>query len=124
MIKPMEFHEGGVLMACCGHLTSREILLANAALIAHPAFKSLKYQLWIFENLERFSFDMAETKQIAEQDRQAAALNPGMRVAVVSDSELTFGFSRMYQGFLGDEIWQTRVFNKRETAEKWLHETD
>ncbi len=52
---------------------------------------------------------------------RASKLNPrGALVAVVAPQAETYGLTRMWEGFVEETGWRTRVFENAEEAESWL----
>jgi hypothetical protein len=52
----------------------------------------------------------------------AAAVNPDAIVAVVAETDLTYGLSRMWE-IMCDEIdWEIRIFRSTEEARNWIME--
>jgi hypothetical protein len=120
MIKSIEYRGNGVHVVVCGRVTSDEMISANSEIIEHPDFEKLRYQLWLMEDIEDFILSSRDIISLAQQDRCASDKNPRMRVALVSDSPLVFGYCRMYEAYYSGGPWDTMVFHRKEEAEAWL----
>ena len=52
----------------------------------------------------------------------AAAVNPDPLVAIVANSDIAYGLSRMYEALLSGTDWDVRVFRTRPEAVQWIRE--
>ena len=121
MKESIEFGHDSVRCVFCGEITSQEVMDANNNVINHEHFKSFRSQLWIFKSVKKFTMSTEEIKLLAEKDRAASNKNPHMKVAVVTDSSLAFGLSRMYETFYGKGPWDTMVFYNLDEAVEWIN---
>jgi len=120
VLNGIEYDENCVALSFQGQITSQEILDANTQIINHPDFASFQYQLWICQPVEDFLLSTNDIQELADQDRKAAEINPSIKVAVVSDSPLVFGFGRMYEAFSQDSPWEIMIFYRLKEAKEWL----
>ncbi len=120
MIKAIEYDNNGVTLTFQGRITSKEILGANTDIINHHSFKEIKYQLWILNDVEDFLLSAVEIKAMADQDSKAAVINPEVKVAIVSKSQLVFGLGRMYEAFSIHNPWEVISFYNLEEALEWI----
>ena len=120
MLKGIEYDENGVTLSFHGQITSREILDANTEIINHPGFAASKYQLWVCMPVDDFLLSTNDIQKLTDQDHQAAIINPTLRVAIVSDSPLVFGFGRMYEAFSQESPWEIMIFYNLEEAREWI----
>ena len=124
MHKIISDSEKGIHLELSGIITSGEILELNQSLFKNENFESWKYQLWHFVDLEDVVLSTNEVRCIAANDKVEFHRNRSMRIAIVSESRLMFGLSRMYEAFGGEGFWETRTFYKLEEAHKWLGEQE
>lgn len=121
MIESIEHGNKCVTVRLKGVITSQEIMEVNLELINHPDFSSLIYQLWIFHDVEEFLMSGIEVEEIASQDMDTVRINPDLKLAIVTDSSVVFGFGRMYEAFMSQTTWETMIFYKLDEAKKWLN---
>ena len=114
----------GVLYACRGVVTARDLMTANERLLAAPE-QTARYRFGIVDLLDAESLELStdEIRLIAQQDTLVAAIVPkGTIVAVVAAKDLAFGLARMWEAFVGDTEWETRTFRSRSHARSWVRE--
>jgi len=105
-----------------GDITGDEILTAKRELFAHPFERDPRYVLCDFTAVRAFGVSLADVKRIVEQDRKAAADNPGLCEVVVAPTPLEFGSSRMWEMLVDDVRPNTRVGKTRSEVLEWLEE--
>lgn len=110
----------GIEFISSGIVTGQEIIEANKRIYTREVLLGLKYKIIDRTTCTEYRVDSEEIRQIAEQDRQAARINPNISVILISTTPLQFGMSRMWQ-LLTDEIgFRTRIVRDRAEAESWL----
>lgn len=124
MIEAIEYVKDGVEVSLTGVITSKEILDAGAEIRKRDEFVSRKHALWIFQSVEDIEISTNEIRRMAELDVEAAKVNPGIKVGIVSDTALVFGLSRMYEAYAGESQWETQVFYTLEDAQEWVASSD
>lgn len=65
----------------------------------------------------------SESIQMAARRAQTFEATQGLRMAVIADTDLAFGLSRMYE-LVRNEDGSIRVFRERELAVEWLEAVD
>ena len=115
------YHEnGGILAKGEGIVTGREIEETNDQLYeTKEKIEKILYQIIDYTGVEKFSVSNAEIDILASQDRKAYEINPSMLIAIVSEQDLIFGFSRMWEAKVYDPSFQTKVFRKFRTPDLW-----
>jgi hypothetical protein len=114
----------GLLLRCHGALSGKDKIEVNKVLLGSPErLAGLRY-LVVDEESVGFVLSTSEARIVAEQDKQIAKLAPeGLVVAVVTPRDVDFGMARMWQVFVQETGWKTKVFRSRESAAVWLDET-
>ena len=120
MIHPIEYSPTGAMVSFSGQVFADEILEANKALLSHPEFPNHKFAIWNYLSAGSLSYDKAQIRSIAEQDRRDSWKNPNRKVAVVANSPILFGLARMYEAYYGGGPWEIKVFYDLEQAEQWV----
>ena len=113
--------DGGVVLDAEGIVTGEELIEWNNAIYeTDEKTAKLKYQFCDFTKVENFEISNNELHRIAGQDQKAATLNSHMLIAIVGADDLIFGLGRMWEAFVGDVPFETKVFRDVEEAESWL----
>ena len=119
------FNNGmGVYWLGQGVLTGQDLLEASKETFkSEEKIKQLKYALIDFTSIDMESIQSAEIRVKAEMDEMAAKTNPDVVVAITASKDVMFGLSRMWEAFVDEIGWKTRVFRSRTEAELWIKET-
>ncbi len=106
-----------------GVVSDDELIAANAEVNASPLLAAMKYMILDFSMIEKFDVSTATVRALADSDRRAAAINPDVRIAIITSSPLMRGMSNMYaiaQGAgEGGTSWTTQLFEREEDARAW-----
>ncbi len=124
MIKAIEYVNDGVELTFTRVISSKELYDANTEILERLKFSPYKYQLWLFQQVDDYKISTHELREIAMQDIEASKMHPGIKVALVSESPLVFGFGRMYEVFTEESHWETMMFYNIEEAQKWINSQD
>jgi len=111
----------GVKYAALGITTGEEVIRANRETINDKRFPSLKYKIVDRSECDEYLVDGAAVKIVAEQEREASLLNPDLKVALVAESEVQFGMSRMYQSLMAGMGFECDIFEDQEVAMQWIN---
>ena len=110
----------GVEYVHSGIVTGADIIDANNRIYSNENFKKQRYQIIDRRNCDKFIVSDDEIRIVAEQDKAAAKINPNIILALISVSNLQYGISRMYQAYIGEDGFETEIFQDRESAERWI----
>jgi hypothetical protein len=58
----------------------------------------------------------------AGMDKIAAEINPDVVVALIASKNVMFGLTRMWEVFVDQIGWKTKVFRSKTEAEVWIKE--
>jgi hypothetical protein len=116
----IKYLKEGFEISLSGTLTSKEILDANNETLNHEKLSSCKYLLWIFKSIEALNINADELRNMSMIDRKISTKNPGIKVAIVSDSPLAFGLACMYKGYSSGSESETMVFYDIDKAYEWI----
>ena len=121
---PMTFQyidNGGVLLHATGTLTDDDIYILNEELYSsEQSINRIRYQICDYTQVDKLEISSQGMRKIAEQDRMAAELNPGMLIAVAASSKSTYGMARMWETFASDSPLHIHVFETKAECEAWL----
>jgi hypothetical protein len=111
----------GLLVYGQGLVTGPEMLSTTRTVLeAEDRVRRMIYSLVDMTQAANVNVSMVEMLALASLDKRIALLAPDCRVAIVAATELHFGLSRMWEGFVGGTGWVTQVFATRVEAENWL----
>ncbi len=110
----------GLVFSAVGKVTGQDIIDAQEDVYNSAIFMHLKY--WIVDRSQctEYTVTAEDVARIAEMDNQAAKINPHLLVALVSETDLQFGISRMYEAHIDANGFKAMSFRDRATAEKWI----
>lgn len=111
----------GVEFLFSGVVTGAEIIGANKKIYSTTE-KILKQKYQIIDRTQctEYCINAEEIKIIAEQDKAAAKHNPNIMMVFVATNAQQFGASRMWQEYVGESSFLTKIFRNRKSADKWL----
>ena len=99
------------------------MLEARQQVIDNPDYAHRKYHIWFFKSVTQIQLDQVAMARIGHEDIINWKINPDLRVALVADTDVAFGMSRMYQGHT-DELWTMKVFRRFDEALRWCQSDD
>jgi hypothetical protein len=105
-----------VLCRCWGVLTSTEIVAHYRALRAHPEFDREFSQLADLRDVTAFEVDYRAISSEALLETFAHTA----RRALIAESDVGFGLSRMYASYADSASQNVQVFRTQHDAEEWL----
>ena len=110
----------GVVFSAVGKVTGKEIINTQNSIYRTKKFANLRY--WIVDRSRCTEYEVSadEVDQIAAMDNAAAKQNPKLLMALVAETDLQFGVSRMYEALVDENGFKTMSFRDRESAEMWI----
>lgn len=109
----------GLIKKHFGHVTSREVLVANRKAEEDFRFDSLRYVINDFSECTEVSISLADIEEISAIDCAAAVTNPQIRLAIVATHPDILAASNAYVNDLLSPF-DTRIFSSMNTARSWL----
>jgi len=111
----------GVEFVLSGRVTGAKIIEANKKIYSTTEkILKQKYQIIDRTRCTEYHINAEEIKVIAEQDKEAAKHNPNIIMVFVATNALQFGASRMWQEYVGESSFLTKIFRNRKSADEWL----
>ena len=110
----------GVVFSAVGRVTGEEIITAQKSIYDSKAFAGLRYWIVDRSRCTAYAVSTDDVGQIADMDNEAARRNPHLLMALVSETDLQFGVSRMYEALIDENGFKTMSFRDRESAERWI----
>ena len=115
------WEETGVYIRFTDLVNTRDIIESNEALYKDIRFDTImSYQIADFLTCKHIECKAEEVRDIARRDSEASKRKPGVRVALVTDLQLIYGFSRMYQICTEQSSWETEIFDNLAAAREWI----
>ncbi len=113
----------GILHIGSGTVSGSD-LMSSASTILNMVRGGLRpeYALTDLSAVTSFAVSADEIARNAELNRGIANLVPSARVAIIAPSAVVYGMARMWQAYMDDTGWKSRVFRLREEALLWLKE--
>ncbi len=110
----------GIEFISSGIVTGKEIIEANKKVYTRENLSKLKYKIVDRTTCSKYSVTTEEIKIIANQDNEAAKINPNVLIALISTTPLQYGMSRMWEAYTDDIGFQVGIFIDRDSADNWL----
>jgi len=121
--KIIYLEDNGVVLKFSGILSWKDIHDANEKIYAtSEKIRSIHYQIADFTDVERTDITSAQVRKLAEQDANAARINPDMILAIVGSDDLIYGLARMWEAYASDASFEKAVFRYLDDAKKWINQ--
>jgi hypothetical protein len=119
---PYETHwePHGIRWVYTGEVTDEDLIRANQELYEDPRFLAIRYEIADFRNITGAAARSETVTLVGDMDREEAARNPDVKVAILGATPLITGLTRMYAMSGGDAVWDVRIFETEEEARKWI----
>lgn len=112
----------GIEFISSGIVTGEQVIAANNRIYTSDILKRLKFKLVDRTDCTDYRLTADEIRIIASQDEVAAKINDNIIIALISTTDLQFGYSRMWQVYVDGTGFLTEIFPDRASAEAWLAE--
>lgn len=112
----------GIEFVSSGIVTGEEIVAANRKIYNRENLGRLKYKVIDRTNCTEYRVTAEDIAQIAEQDRQAAQINADLTIVLIAPTDLQYGMTRMWQAYIDDIGFTSKVFSIRSEANAYLAE--
>jgi hypothetical protein len=110
-----------VLAEGYGVLTDDDILNFRKEMLEDPTFRPGMRELSDYRRVERHEHTTEGLHRFIEHEKTVRhQLGSDYRIAIVTRSDLHFGFSRMYIAGVSDTLPEVQVFRDLDEAEAWL----
>ena len=110
---------GGEMIAS-GIVTGEEIIEALKEIYNEENLDKLKYRIIDRTNCTEYRVCPEEIEKIADMDDKASIINPNLMIAVISTTALQYGMTSMWQSCLKNNVFITKNFPDRISADKWI----
>ncbi|MFZ0692986.1 MAG: hypothetical protein WAN51_02350 [Alphaproteobacteria bacterium] len=111
----------GVFATMSGHVTGDELIAINREVFARDlAVEPYLYSLVDCDDIEGMNLSTMQLRELAHEDVSASKNLPNYIVAIYAKNDLPFALARMWQVFVEQAGWETRVFRTRPEAVAWV----
>jgi hypothetical protein len=110
----------GIEIIASGIVTGEEIIEAHKEIYNEENINKQKYQIVDRTHCTEYQVFANEIEEISEIDNDAAKINPNIIIALVSPTTLQFGMTRMWQAYLNEDHFVTKIFQDRKSADEWI----
>ena len=110
----------GIEIIASGTVTGEEIIDAHKQIYKKETLKKLRYKIVDRTDCTKYQVYPDEIEKIAVMDDDASKINPNIIIAVISTTSLQYGMTRMWQAYLTNNLFITRNFSDRISADKWV----
>lgn len=111
----------GAIAVMSGHVTGDELIAANREVFSRDlAAEPYLYSLVDCDNIEGLNVSTLQLREVAQIDLSASKNLTNYVVAIYAKNDLPFALARMWQVFVEQAGWETRVFRSRPEAVAWV----
>lgn len=110
----------GIEIIASGIVTGEQIINANKEIYNEENLYKQRYQIIDRSHCSKYEVFAEEIEAIAEIDNQASEKNPNIIIALVSTTSIQYGMTEMWRAYLKNDLFVTRNFSDRESANKWI----
>lgn len=104
-----------------GNFLGKELIEATRnAYKSEEILRKNKYGIIDYSPVEKFDISTSDVEAIADLCIVASKISPVRLIAVIARSDLSFGYSRMWEMLSGVTKWERMVFRVKNEAEEWL----
>lgn len=113
----------GVYWLGQGIITGQDLLEASEKTFkSEEILKHIKYALIDFSCIDKGVIQIRNIITKAGMDKKAAKINPNIVIALIVTKDIMFGLARMWEVFVDQTGWKTKVFRSKTEAELWIKE--
>ena len=110
----------GIEIIASGIVTGGEVIEAHKEIYNEKNLQKQKYQIVDRTRCSKYQVYAEDIEAIAELDNKASEKNPNIIIAIVSSTSLQFGMTRMWQAYLKENCFTTKIFLNRKEADEWI----
>ena len=111
----------GIEIIASGTVTGEEIIDAHKEIYKKGTLKKLRYKIVDRTDCTKYQVHPEDIEKIAEMDDEASRINPNLIIAVISTTSLQHGMTRMWQAYMKNNVFITKNFLDRMSADNWIN---
>ena len=110
-----------VYVKATGEVTADEIMIEGARMFTDSEWINGFNILCDYRKITEFDLKSSDLSQIVEQDKNNEPLFDKSKYAIVADSDLVFGISRMWEILSENNLITTMIFRNTIDSLRWLN---
>ena len=110
----------GIEIIASGIVTGEEIIKAQEEVYNEENLQKQKYQIIDRTHCTEYQVSSEDIERISDIDNRASEVNSYIIIAVVSSTPLQYGMTRMWQAYIKEDRFVTKIFVDRKSADEWI----
>ena len=110
----------GIEIIASGIVTGEEIIKAQEEVYNEENLQKQKYQIIDRTHCTEYQVSSEDIERISDIDNRASEVNSYIIIAVVSSTPLQYGMTRMWQAYIKEDRFMTKIFSDRKSADEWI----
>ncbi len=110
----------GIEIIASGIVTGEEIIKAQEEIYNEENLQKQKYQIIDRTHCTEYQVSSEDIERISDIDNRASEVNSYIIIAVVSSTPLQYGMTRMWQAYIKEDRFVTKIFVDRKSADEWI----
>jgi hypothetical protein len=110
----------GIEILASGIVTGEEIIKAQEEIYNEENLQKQKYQIIDRTHCTEYQVSSEDIERISDIDNRASEVNSYIIIAVVSSTPLQYGMTRMWQAYIKEDRFMTKIFVDRKSADEWI----
>jgi hypothetical protein len=110
----------GIEIIASGIVTGDEIIKAQEEIYNEENLQKQKYQIIDRTHCTEYQVSSEDIERISDIDNRASEVNSYIIIAVVSSTPLQYGITRMWQAYIKEDRFVTKIFADRKSADEWI----
>ena len=110
----------GIEIIASGIVTGEEIIKAQEEIYNEENLQKQKYQIIDRTHCTEYQVSSEDIERISDIDNRASEVNSYIIIAVVSSTPLQYGMTRMWQAYIKEDRFMTKIFVDRKSADEWI----
>ena len=110
----------GIEIIASGIVTGEEIIKAQDEIYNEENLQKQKYQIIDRTHCTEYQVSSEDIEKNSDIDNRASEVNSYIIIAVVSPTPLQYGMTRMWQAYIKEDRFVTKIFVDRKSADEWI----
>jgi hypothetical protein len=110
----------GLVFRFRGDVVTKEIMTANKEGWEHPKWRTHRYQIWDYTNVDTIIFEEQDSLLFAKMDSVAFQVTLPMKIAFVANNQHIIDLCESYIANLETENLEARIFGDDAAARQWV----
>ena len=110
----------GIEIIASGIVTGEEIIKDQEEIYNEENLQKQKYQIIDRTHCTEYQVSSEDIERISDIDNRASEVNSYIIIAVVSSTPLQYSMTRMWQAYIKEDRFVTKIFVDRKSADEWI----